>query len=171
MARLDFDFHPRPARPATFSIMLALAGVLALAWAWQQLRTARAAEAGLTAQIAQLQQQARPRPAARPAAADSATQAAQARVAAQLAYTWQPAFDALAAAQSGKIALLALDAAQAKAHIKLTAEARQLADAIEFMNALQQQPGIRRVALTQHELREDDAQKPVRFIVQVELSR
>ena len=169
MARLDFDFHARPARPGKTGIVLALAGVVALGWTISNLQAARATEAGLAMQIAALEQ-ARPRAAVKPAArADTTAQTTQASIAAQLAYSWQPAFDALAAARSSKVALVSLDAVQAKAQLKLVAEARQLADAVKFIEALQQQPGIRRAALTQHELQADDAQKPVRFNILVEL--
>ena len=169
MARLDFDFHARPARPGKPGIVLALAGVAALGWALSNLQAARAAEAGLALQIAALER-ARPRPAVTPATqTETAAQTAQTRIAAQLAYSWQPAFDALAVARSSKVALVSLDAVQAKAQLKLVAEARQLADAVKFIEALQQQPGIRRAALTQHEVQADDAQKPVRFNILVEL--
>jgi hypothetical protein len=169
MAHLDFDFHARPPRPRRLGIVLALAGVAALGWVLSTLQAARATEAGLAAQIAALEQS-RPRAVVKPAApADTAAQTAQARIAAQLAYSWLPAFDALAIARGSKIALLTLDAAQDKAQLKLVAEARRLADAVAFIEALQQQPGIRRAALTQHEERTDDAQKPVRFNVLVEL--
>lgn len=169
MARLDFDFHARPPRPGKPGLALALAGVAALAWAWSNLQAARAAEAGLAMQIAELEQ-ARPRAAAKATArGDDAAQAARERIAAQLAYSWQPAFDALATARSKKIALLSLDAVQGKAQMKLVAEARQLADAVAFIEALQQQPAVRRAALTQHEEQADDAEKPVRFNILLEL--
>jgi hypothetical protein len=169
MARLDFDFHARPARPGKLGIVLALAGVVALGWALSNLQAARAAKAGLALQIAALER-ARPRAAVKPAPyGDTAAQTTQASIKAQLAYSWQPAFDALAAARSSKVALVSLEAVQAKAQLKLVAEARKLADAVAFIEALQQQPGIRRASLTQHEVQADDAQKPVRFNILVEL--
>lgn len=169
MARLDFDFHARPERPGRLGIALALAGVAALAWAWSNLQAARATEAGLTLQIAALEQ-ARPRAAAKPAArADTTAQATQTSIKAQLAYSWQPAFDALATARSSRIALVSLDAVQARSHMKLVAEARQLADAVKFIEVLQQQPGIKRAVLTQHEVQADAAEKPVRFNLLLEL--
>jgi hypothetical protein len=170
MARLDFDFHARPARPGKLGIVLALAGVAALGWAISNLLATRATEAGLALQIAALEQ---PRPRATVKSVtptDRVAETTQTRIAAQLAYSWQPAFDALATARSSKVALVALDAVQAKSHIKLVAEARQLADAVAFIEVLQQQPGIRRAALTQHEEQADDAQKPVRFNILVELA-
>lgn len=169
MARLDFDFHVRPPRPSKLGIALVLLGVAALAWSLNNLQAARATGAGLATQIAALEQT-RPRTVSRPVAqTDNAAQIAQTRIASQLAYSWQPAFDALAAARSKKIALLSLEAVQSKAQLKLVAEARQLADAVAYIDALQQQPGIKRAALIQHELRADDPQKPVRFSILVEL--
>ena len=169
MARLDFDFHAQPSRPGMLAIALALAGVTAMAWAWTHLQAARATEAGLALQIAALEH-APPRPVVKPAApADEAAAATRAHVAAQLEYSWQPAFAALAAARSSKIALVSLDAVQAKSQLKLVAEARQLADAIAYIDALQQQPGVRRVELLQHEVQADDAQKPLRVSILVEL--
>lgn len=169
MARLDFDFHLQPSRPRKLGIALALAGVAAMGWAWTNLQAARATEAGLAMQIAALEQ-ARPAAATRPAVrTDTPAQTAQARIESQLAYSWQPAFDALAAARSSKIALLTLDAVQAKSQMRLTAEARQLSDAVEFIEVLQQQPGIRHAALTQHEVQADDPQKPVRFTLLLEV--
>lgn len=167
MARLEFNFHARSARPGRFGIALALAGAVALGWAWNALQAARATEAGLTLQIAALELE-EPRPNAQPAARrDDDTQA---RIAAQLAYSWQPAFDALAAAHSKKIALVSLEAAQTKSQLRLIGEARQLADAVDFIDALQQQPAVKRSVLIQHEVLYDDAQQPVRFSILVDLN-
>lgn len=169
MARLDFDFHNRPARPGKLGIVLALVGMAALVWAWSNLQAARATEAGVSMRIAALEQ-ARPRATAKPVApADSPARVQQARIAAQLTYSWQPAFDAMATAQSSKIALLSLDATQAKSQLKLTAEARTLADAIAYIDALQQQPGVKRATLVQHEIQADADQQPVRFNILLEL--
>lgn len=165
MARLEFDFHTRPARPGRLGIVLALAGAVALGLGWNALQASRAAGAGLALQIAAHEQN-KPRPATQPAARPDD---AQAHIVAQLAYSWQPAFDALAAARSKKIALVSLDAVQAKSQLKLEAEARRLADAVDFIDALRQQPGVKRAVLIQHEVMLDDAQQPVRFNILVEL--
>lgn len=169
MPRLDFDFHAQPSRPGMLGIVLALAGVTALTWSWMNLQAARATEAGLAMQIAALQQSPTHRAVKPPTRGDEAASATRASVAAQLNYSWQPAFDALAAARSSKIALVSLDAVQATSRLKLVAEARQLADAIAYIETLQQQPGVRRVELLQHEVQADDAQKPLRVSILVEL--
>jgi hypothetical protein len=169
--RLDFDFHARPSRPNRLGVALALAGIVAMGWAWTNLQAARASEAGVALQIAALEQ-VRPQPVAQSLNhADDATQAARARIAAQLAYSWQPAFDALAAARSGKIALVSFDAVQAKSQLKLVAEVRHLADAIAFVEGLQQQAGVKRAELTQHETQTDSDSLPVRVNIRVELDR
>jgi len=171
MARLDFDFHPQSSRSGMPGILLLLAGVAVMAWAWMTLQTARATQAGLAMQIAALEKS-QSRPAAKHAThTDDVAQNTRANVSAQLAYSWQPAFDALATARSRKIALVSLDAAQAASRLKLVAEARHLADAIAFIDTLQQQPGIKRVELLQHEVQADDAQKPLRVTILVELDR
>ena len=171
MPRLDFDFHAQPSRPGMLGIALALVGVTAMAWAWMNLQAVRATEAGLAMQIAALER-APSHPTASPTShADDAARVARAQVAAQLEYSWQPAFDALAAVRTSKIALVSLDAVQARSQLKLVAEARKLADAIAYIEALQQQPGIRRVELLQHEVQADDAQKPLRVNILVELGR
>jgi len=171
MVRFDFNFHSQPARPGMLGVALALAGAAALAWTWMNLQTARATEAGLAMQIAAIETS-RSHPPVKPVKhTDDTAQRTREHVSAQLAYSWQPAFDALAAARSGKIALVSLDAVQAASRLKLVAEARQLADAIAYIDALQQQPGIRRVELLQHEVQADDAQKPLRFTILLELSR
>lgn len=169
MARLDFDFHAQPRRPSALGVLLALAGGVALASVVGDLQSARATEAGLATRIAALERT-QPHAARRiERASDDPDHQARGRIASQLAYSWQPAFDALAAARSSKIALLSLEAVQAKSQLKLVAEARQLADAVAYIDVLQQQPGVGRAALIQHELRSDDAQKPVRFTILVEL--
>jgi nitrate reductase NapAB chaperone NapD len=165
MARPEFDFHARPARASKFGIVLALAAAVALGLGWSRLQAARANGAGIVLQIATLEQD-KPRPAARPTTHRDDTQA---RIASQLAYSWQPAFDALAAARSKKIALVSLDAVQAKSQLNLVAEARRLGDAVDFIDALRQQPGVKRAVLIQHEVMLDDAQQPVRFNILVEL--
>ena len=168
MARLDFDFHTAPSRPKALGLTLLLAGAAALAWSAHAWQAARDAEAGLDLRIAALEN-VRPTTAPRAAPADAAAQAARAQVASQLAWRWQPAFAALASTRTARIALVSLDASQAKSQLKLVAEARTLGDAIAWIGRLQQQPGVRRAALVQHEVRADSAEQPLRFVVQVEL--
>lgn len=167
MARLDLDFHRAERfRLDALGVGLLLAGALALAWVgaqWFAARDAGAAQAGALLKLEQ-----RPAPKRVVSRADSAAEATHTRITAQLNAGWQPAFDTLAAARSSKIALLSLDAVHAKRQIKLVAEARNLADAVEFIEALQQQPGVLRAVLVQHEIEADAEYQPVRFQALVE---
>lgn len=169
MARLDFDFHAPARRPSTLGLGLLVAGLAATIWVWANWQAARANVAGLSLQLAAMEQK-RPAAAPRPRVrADDGARSIQAQVASQLGYAWQPAFEALAAARSDRIALVSLDAVRAKSQLNLVAEARQLADAVAFIHALQQQPGVKRAALLQHEVQADNADKPVRFTILIKL--
>lgn len=168
MARLDFDFHARPSRYSKPGVVLLLAGAGALIWALMTWQQARATVAGQAMQLATYQNP--PAAARRPATrAEDASLKSQTEIATQLRFSWQPAFEALDNTHTPDVALVSLDANQAKAQLKLVAEARQLADAIALLNALQAQPGVARAELLQHEFQKDAAQKPVRFTVLVEL--
>jgi nitrate reductase NapAB chaperone NapD len=153
MARLDLNFHTRSRyRIDAFALALLVIGALAVAWVTSQWITARNIEAKQAAALLKLEHRAAPKRAvSRP---DNAG--------------WRPAFDALAATRSDKIALLSLNAIHAKRQIKLVAEARNLADAVAFIEALQQQPGVLRAVLNQHEIETAADQKPVRFQATVE---
>ena len=167
MARLDLNFHGGGRyRLDAPGIALLVIGALALAWTVGQWLGVRADAAELASALRQLEQRPAPKPPV--SRADTTAQAAHDRVAAQLNAGWQPAFDALAAARSSKIALLSLDATQTKRQIKLVAEARRLADAVAFVEALQRQSGILRAALTLHEIQTGAEYKPVRFHVTLE---
>lgn len=175
MARLDFDFHTPSKRPGAVGLALALAGAAALMWSWSNLHAARAAHDAVSAQLAAVEQEVLAQNRSQTTSqsgsrSNNTAEAGQARIAAQLDYAWEPAIMALASARSRQIALVALDGVQAKRQLKLIAEARRLADAIDFIDALQQQPGIKRATLVQHSIQTDDAEKPVRFSILVELN-
>lgn len=167
MARLDFDFHATPARMPGF-VLLAL-GLAALVWAGANWRAAQATVDGLNLRIAALEQTRAVAPPPPANAEETATLATQHAIAAQLRYAWQPAFEAVSGALTPRIALLALEGSQAKSQLRLTAEARELADAVSFIDTLAQQAGVCRAELLQHELQAGNPEKPVRFSVLVEL--
>jgi nitrate reductase NapAB chaperone NapD len=167
MARLDLDFQtPRRYRVDALGVGLLLIGALAVAWLANQWLTARSVEAEQAGALLKLEK--RPVPKRTASRTDSATEAAREGITAQLNKGWQPAFDALAATRSDKIALLSLDVILAKRQIKLVAEARNLADTVAYIEALQKQSGILRAVLNQHEIETDTDEKPVRFQATVE---
>lgn len=155
-------------------VALALVGSMALAASFFTLHQATEAHDARSREVAALelaQQKRAPLRARanRTRSTNDIAQLAKARIRNSLDYSWQPAFAALQAAHSARIALVSLEASQAKSQIRLTAEARRLADAVEYANRLDQQPGVERTALLQHQVQEKDAQRPVRFTLMMEM--
>lgn len=174
MATLNFDFHPPSRRPSVAGVALALVGIAALAASLFSLHQANEAHDARSREVTALELAQQKRMPVRARVSRTRTtgdiaQLARARVRDSLDYSWQPAFAALQATQSARIALVSLEASQAKSQIRLTAEARRLADAVEYANRLSQQPGVQRTALLQHQVQEKDAQRPVRFSLLMEM--
>ena len=170
MPGLEFNFHESRSAARSFGIALLLVGLTATAWSWMSLQAAQASQAGLALQLAELKRVQSRSAILPPAPTNDAAAAAQSRMTAQLTYAWQPAFEALAAASNPRVALVSFEAHQAKSQIRLVAEARQLADAIDYIDVLQQQNGVKRATLTQHERQDKSVEHPVRFTVLLELS-
>ena len=174
MATLNFDFQPPSTRPAALSLALLIVGLLTLGaslFNMQQVNEAHAARAKEVAQLEQTQHKQSPSQArmrSKEASGNSA-ESAKARVRANLDYSWQPAFAALEATHNPKIALVSLEASQTKKQLRLIAEARRLADAVEYAHQLDQQNGVKRTALLQHEVQEKNDQHPVRFTLILEM--
>lgn len=173
MAALHFDFQTPSTRPTFWGGLLLLLGLVALGaslFEMQQTRQEYEARVKELAGLEQILQQRKPvrRAATRSTIAD-AEQLARARVRASLDYSWQPAFAALQAAFTPKVALVSLEGSQAKKQLRVVGEARQLADAVAYANTLGLQPGVLGTALLQHEMQERDAQHPVRFTLLLEM--
>ena len=174
MSRYTLDFARPSARPGLLGLILLLAGaamLLATMADSNSLTQERDEQAGRLAQLEEAARAAaKPKAPAQSRLKLDAGEASQAKILASLDYRWQSAFAALDGAQGGKIALLSLDAAQAKREIRVVAEARKLSDALDYVARLNEQAGIRRAVLLQHEILEDAEFQPVRFTVVAELA-
>lgn len=173
MASLHFDFQKPSTRPTVWGVLLLLIGLVALGASLVDMQQARHEHEARVKQLAILEQTLQQRKPVRRATARSTTgdaaQLARARVRANLDYSWQPAFAALQATFTPRIALVSLEGSQAKKQLRVVGEARQLADAVAYANKLGLQPGVLRTALLQHEMQERDAQHPVRFTLLLEM--
>lgn len=174
MAKLKFDFHPPSTRPSVLGVALLLAGAIAISASLLNMQLAHEEHDSRVSQVAALElaQQKRAPVRARATRARNTSdiaQLARARVRNSLAYSWQPTFAALQATRSPKIALVSLEASQAKSQVRLIAEARRLADAVDYANQLSLQAGVKRTALLQHQVQEKDPQRPVRFTLLMEM--
>jgi len=174
MAALHFDFHPFPTRPGTLGVLLLVMGLFLLGASLFHMQRANQTHEARVNELAAFelaQQKNKPRQArtSHSSSVVDLAQVAQARVRANLDYSWQPAFAALEATHNQKIALVSLEASQPKDQLRLVAEARRLADAVDYAERLSQQPGVKRTALMQHQVQEKDPQHPVRFTLLMEM--
>ena len=81
----------------------------------------------------------------------------------QLNLPWRDLLDAVERATPADIALLSLEPDAAKHSLKGSAEARDSAGMIAYIESLQQQNFFGEVVLTRHETNETDTRKPLRF--------
>ncbi len=84
-------------------------------------------------------------------------------VVAQLNLPWRDLLDAIERATPPDIALLSLEPDAARQSLKGSAEAKDPAGMIAYIESLQKQDFFGDVALLRHEINEADTHKPVRF--------
>lgn len=147
-------------------LMLAL-GALSVVFVTFEFVQVRKATKILEQRLAEQQQR---RPASgRTPAPDAATlrdiEAAN-RVAARLTLPWEALFHEIEVSQTGDVALLAIEPNVARRSVQLDGEARNADATLEYIAALEAQPALANVSLLSHEIRQDDAEKPVRFSIQ-----
>jgi Tfp pilus assembly protein PilN len=83
----------------------------------------------------------------------------------QLTLPWDGLFQAVESANSDEVALLAIEPDAQKRTVKITGEAKNLAAMVDYLRQLEQQPVLTQVHLQHHQVQEQDAEKPVHFIV------
>jgi hypothetical protein len=143
-----------------------LAAVLALGVAFQRQLAERSrldAALGATAQP-QLRQRA-PTPEALRSAAEAAT------VERELDIPWTRLLAALEAAahdSASTVSVLIVEPDPAKQLVRITAEVRNLPDALAFLKVLQKSPVLRHPMLESHERRKEDPQHPLRIKLSAE---
>jgi len=86
----------------------------------------------------------------------------------QLNLPWRQLQDAVAAANTPTVALLALDPDPRKQVLKITAEAKNSDDMVGYIEQLKQQEFFTGAALAHHETNEQDPNRPLRFQVEVQ---
>lgn len=86
----------------------------------------------------------------------------------QLNLPWRQLQDAVAAANSPAVALLALDPDPRKQTLKITAETKNSDDMVGYVEQLKQQEFFAGAALLRHETNDQDPNRPLRFQVEVQ---
>jgi len=83
----------------------------------------------------------------------------------QLTLPWGRLFQAVEGAAGKQVALIALQPESGQNLVRITAEARDLPEALEFVRRLQATRQLGGVHLASHQVRTEDARRPVRFVV------
>lgn len=159
----QFDFRTPRRAFSRLSIGLLLAGLIALALLGARLHAVSDAREALRWQLAAhppKPAQTRPVP---PTAQALVNTQADAAIARRLAVRWQPLFAALERATPPHIALLALDCSGTPGRLSAIAEARTLADALDYVARLNRSPGLTHVLLSHYQVADSDPEHPVRF--------
>jgi Tfp pilus assembly protein PilN len=86
----------------------------------------------------------------------------------QLNLPWRALHDAIGAATPPDIAMLALEPDARKRTMKITAEAKDSDAMIAYVEELKKQELFAGVALTRHEINEQDPVRPIRFQIEAE---
>ena len=158
--RIDFARVAAPTRWLGWAVLVAsvaLTGVLVTEQRASQVELAR------------LQDRARvlgggPRPAGTGRDLSAEMQRARA-VTEQLTLPWGPLFQAIESATTARVALLALQPDTEQGLVRITAETRDLNEALEFVRRLSQTRQLRSVHLDGHHIQTDNPMAPLRFTV------
>jgi hypothetical protein len=166
MERIELDLL-RPERRARWPALALL--VVALAFAGDLLRTYRTLDSERSAKEMRLAAVGAARPnRARPesTAPISAEEYEFARVTVRrLSTPWGKLFQALEAAQSDRVALLAVEPDAESGTVSLSGEAKDYLAALSYVTTLEEQKALKRVHLVRHELKQGMRDRPVSFTV------
>jgi hypothetical protein len=159
---IECDFIARTAPLSRLGIALLVLGALCAGATAYQYQALAARRAGLEMRIAAL------RPLQAPAAEPADTRQAPLlrQAAGDLATPWTLLLAELeqASHDSGdRVAVLGVEPDRAKHHVRVTAESRDLTQALAYVERLQSSRSIQYPMLDRHETRADDPQHPVRF--------
>lgn len=81
----------------------------------------------------------------------------------QLSFPWEKLFNAVESSGSKDVSLLALDPDLEKGVVRISGEARNFSDMLDYISRLEGQDAIGTVYLQSHQVQQKDPDKPVRF--------
>lgn len=162
--RAALDFRARQRRYSPVGVLLLVLGVTLLAVVAHRWQVVGQETQGLRWQIAARA----PRPAPTLPLAQSSQakleEAAQAAIQRQLAFSWQPVFAAFEAATPPRIALLSIETRPQR--FTLSAQAKTLKQALDYVARLNHVPGLAHVLMQQYKVDDSNPAHPVRFELQ-----
>jgi Tfp pilus assembly protein PilN len=84
----------------------------------------------------------------------------------QLSLPWRDLFEALEATRKNDVAILAIEPDVKKGLVNISAEAKKLDSMLDYAASLQKVALFREVLILNHQVQEQDTEKPIRFVVQ-----
>ena len=166
---VTLDFVNRRARVTLAGAVLLLLGVSAAAAAYLEYRSIETRRAGLELKLQAATRSGHHDPILDARAAGLTDDAG--RMAQELATPWTRLLTELETASrdaGGQIAVLSIEPDHAKHNVHITGESRDLPVALAYLQRLQSSSLLRYPMLDSHEVKTDDAQRPVRFAMTAE---
>lgn len=164
--RLQLDFRAKRQVCSWLGLLLLVAALCLVVWVFQQQQKLQLAHDALDEAISQLteQNQAQQKPVVKVDDTVTRDGAIQAQwITDQLAFPWEPLFQALEKSQQADIALLSLQPDTKKMQVKLGGEAKDFKAVLTYINQLQASPVFSKIYLIKHEVNESIQQKPIDF--------
>ncbi len=164
LSALHLNFRPRAPRWSPLGVALLILGLGMSAYALSEARAVQAQIALVQAKVDSAQQGIKPKPLP---SVDSETLQTEVRAAnevlQQLALPWNTLFTALESTGDKQIALLSIQPDAGKRIVRISGEAKDFDALLAYMARIEQSKILRQVYLNSHEIRVQDAEKPVRF--------
>lgn len=164
LSALDLDFRPSPARWPLLGVLLLLIGVAGALYAYSETRALNGQISLAQARVESMTQGVKPKAAP---TLDSETLQTEVRAAnvilQQLALPWNDLFVALETTSDKQIALLSIQPDASKQIVRIAGEAKSFEALLSYMRRIEQSKTLRQVYLNSHEVRLQDAEKPIRF--------
>jgi len=83
-----------------------------------------------------------------------------------LSLPWKELFEALEASQTNEVAVLAIEPNAQKGVVRISAEAKKLESMLNYVASLQKIALFREVLILNHQIQDQDPEKPIRFVLQ-----
>jgi Tfp pilus assembly protein PilN len=84
----------------------------------------------------------------------------------QLSLPWKDLFEALEATRTNEVAVLSIEPNVKNGLVNISAEAKKLDSMLDYAASLQKLALFREVLILNHQVQEQDPEKPIRFVVQ-----
>jgi hypothetical protein len=163
---IQLDFAGARRGPSWTGVLLLAFGCIAAGAVALEYRELGLHRAGLEVRLAALAQARAPSVSPADAAVDARVAVSVQQAASDLATPWTLLLSELEQASKeseGQVALLGVEPDHAKHSVRISAEARTLDLALSYVAHLQSSRSLEFPMLDRHEVRADDAQRPVRF--------